>query len=131
MLATITFSPELMNRKIALRKGGDMTRYMTIATTAVQNTAALIQRLLGFSRKQSLARQAIEFTEPITYMEDVLRRSTGKASSSSFRCSRDFPTSIRIVTSLKAPCLTSPSTPGTLAMPTDTPVDVDACSTHV
>jgi PAS domain S-box-containing protein len=78
MLATITSSLELMNRKIASGKTGDLVRYLTMASTAAQSAAALIQRLLAFSRKQSLDLQAIEVNELIAHMEDMLRRSTGE-----------------------------------------------------
>ncbi|RZA07013.1 MAG: PAS domain S-box protein, partial [Proteobacteria bacterium] len=78
MLATITSSLELMNRRIALGKGGDLSRYLTMASTAAQSAAALIQRLLAFSRKQSLDLQAIEVNGLIARMEDMLRRSTGE-----------------------------------------------------
>ena len=79
MLATITSSLELMNRKIALGKGGELSKYLTMASTAAQSAAALIQRLLAFSRKQSLDLQAIEVNGLIAHMEDMLRRSTGES----------------------------------------------------
>jgi PAS domain S-box-containing protein len=75
MLATITSSMELMNRKIAAGKSGDLTRYLTLATTAAQSAAALIQRLLAFSRKQTLDLQALEVNGLIAQMQDMLRRS--------------------------------------------------------
>lgn len=78
MLATITSSLELMNRRIASGKAGDLTRYLTMSSTAAQSAAALIQRLLAFSRKQTLDLQAIEVNGLIAQMEDMLRRSTGE-----------------------------------------------------
>jgi PAS domain S-box-containing protein len=75
MLATITSSMELMNRRIAAGKSGDLTRYLTLATTAAQSAAALIQRLLAFSRKQTLDLQALEVNGLIAEMQDMLRRS--------------------------------------------------------
>jgi PAS domain S-box-containing protein len=78
MLATITSSLELMSRRIASGKAGDLTRYLTMASTAAQSAAALIHRLLAFSRKQTLDLQAIEVNGLIAQMEDMLRRSTGE-----------------------------------------------------
>ena len=78
MLATITSSLELMNRRIASGKGGDLTRYLTLASTAAQSAAALIKRLLAFSRKQTLDLQALDINAAIAQMEDMLRRSTGE-----------------------------------------------------
>jgi PAS domain S-box-containing protein len=75
MLATVTSSLELMNRKIAAGRSGDLTRYLTLASTAAQSAAALIQRLLAFSRKQTLDLQALEVNELIAQMHDMLRRS--------------------------------------------------------
>ena len=78
MLATITSSLELMNRKIASGKGGDLTRYLTLASTAAQSAAALIKQLLAFSRKQTLDLQALEVNTLIAQMQDMLRRSIGE-----------------------------------------------------
>ncbi|RZI59045.1 MAG: PAS domain S-box protein, partial [Pseudomonas sp.] len=78
MLATITSSLELMNRRIASGKGGDLTRYLTLASTAAQSAAALIKRLLAFSRKQTLDLQALDVNAAIAQMEDMLRRTIGE-----------------------------------------------------
>lgn len=78
LLATITSSLELMNRRIAAGKGGDLSRYITMASTAAQSSAALIQRLLAFSRKQTLDLQAFEVNSLVANMEDMLRRSIGE-----------------------------------------------------
>jgi PAS domain S-box-containing protein len=78
MLATITSSLELMNRRIASGKGGDLTRYLTLASTAAQSAAALIQRLLAFSRKQTLDLQALDVNASIAQMQDMLRRTLGE-----------------------------------------------------
>jgi PAS domain S-box-containing protein len=78
MLATITSSLELMNRRIASGKSGDLTRYVTMASTAAQSAAALIQRLLAFSRKQSLDLQPLDVNAAIAQMQDMLRRSMGE-----------------------------------------------------
>ena len=78
MLATITSSLELMSRRIASGKGGDITRYLTLASTAAQSAAALIKRLLAFSRKQTLDLQILDVNAAIAQMEDMLRRSIGE-----------------------------------------------------
>ena len=78
MLATITSSLELMNRRIASGKSGDITRYLTLASTAAQSAAALIKRLLAFSRKQTLDLQPLDVNASIAQLEDMLRRSVGE-----------------------------------------------------
>ncbi|MGJ7579809.1 PAS domain-containing protein [Variovorax sp. RHLX14] len=78
MLATITSSLELMNRRIASGKGGDLTRYITLASTAAQSAAALIKRLLAFSRKQTLDLRTLDVNASIAEMENMLRRSIGE-----------------------------------------------------
>ncbi|RZI63870.1 MAG: PAS domain-containing hybrid sensor histidine kinase/response regulator, partial [Pseudomonas sp.] len=78
LLATITSSLELMNRRIAAGKTGDLARYITMASTAAQSSAALIQRLLAFSRKQTLDLQSFEVNGLVAHMEDMLRRSIGE-----------------------------------------------------
>ena len=79
LLATITSSLELMNRRIAAgRNAADLTRYITMASTAAQSAAALIQRLLAFSRKQTLDLQSFEVNGLIAQMQDMLRRSIGE-----------------------------------------------------
>ncbi|RYG58188.1 MAG: PAS domain S-box protein, partial [Alphaproteobacteria bacterium] len=78
MLATITSSLELMNRRIASGKGGDLTRYLTLASSAAQSAAALIKRLLAFSRKQTLDLPSLHVNASIAQMEDMLRRSIGE-----------------------------------------------------
>jgi PAS domain S-box-containing protein len=79
MLSTITSSLELMNRRIASGKGGDLTRYLTLASTAAQSAAALIQRLLAFSRKQALDLQTLDINAVVAQLEDMLRRSIGES----------------------------------------------------
>ena len=79
LLATITASLELMNRRVASGRTGDLPRYLTMASTAAQSAAALVQRLLTFSRKQSLDLQATEVNRLIADMEDMLRRSVGES----------------------------------------------------
>jgi PAS domain S-box-containing protein len=79
MLATITSSLELMNRRIASGQVDDLTRYLTMASTAAQSAAALIQRLLAFSRKQTLDLQPLEVNGLIAQMQDMLRRSMGES----------------------------------------------------
>jgi PAS domain S-box-containing protein len=78
LLATITSSLELMNRRIAAGRTSDLGRYITMASTAAQSSAALIQRLLAFSRKQTLDLQSFEVNSLIAHMKDMLRRSIGE-----------------------------------------------------
>ncbi len=54
MLTGIIGSLDLMRRRIAANRLDDLERYMDAATTSAERAAALTQRLLAFSRRQSL-----------------------------------------------------------------------------
>ncbi len=61
------------------RRSGDETndeRYITAAVTSAQRAAALTQRLLAFSRRQTLDLKPLEVNPLVASLEDLLHRTT-------------------------------------------------------
>ncbi|RZI94559.1 MAG: PAS domain S-box protein, partial [Variovorax sp.] len=78
LLQGITGSIEVMRRHVALGRTADLARYMNSATQSAHRAAALIQRLLAFSRRQTLDPRAVDVNALIASMEDMLRRTLGE-----------------------------------------------------
>ena len=74
MLTGIIGSLDLMRRRIAAGRLDDLDRYMDAASTSAMRAAALTQRLLAFSRRQSLDPKAIEINALIGSMRDLIER---------------------------------------------------------
>ncbi|MEB0058156.1 PAS domain-containing protein [Variovorax sp. LG9.2] len=74
LLQGITGSIEIVRRRVALGRTDDLDRYMSSATQSAHRAAALIQRLLAFSRRQTLNPRAVDVNALIGSMEDLLRR---------------------------------------------------------
>jgi len=76
LLTGVIGSLELMQRR---RRSGDGTedeRYITAAVTSAQRAAALTQRLLAFSRRQTLDLKPLEVNPLVASLEDLLHRTT-------------------------------------------------------
>ncbi|MBB2895690.1 ATP-binding protein [Pseudomonas sp. AS2.8] len=74
LLTGIIGSLELMQRR---RRGGDSSedeRYINAAVTSAQRAAALTQRLLAFSRRQTLDLKPLEVNPLVASLEDLLHR---------------------------------------------------------
>ena len=78
LLQGITGSIELMRRHVALGRTDDLERYMSSATQSAHRAAGLIQRLLAFSRRQTLDPRAVDVNVLLASMEDLLRRTLGE-----------------------------------------------------
>ncbi|MBX3565158.1 MAG: response regulator [Sphingomonas sp.] len=74
MLTGIIGSLDLMRRRIAAGRLDDLDRYMDAATTSADRAAALTQRLLAFSRRQSLDAQPLELNALIQSMSQLVER---------------------------------------------------------
>lgn len=77
LLAGIIGSLELMQRRIDAGRYDDLTRYNTVAMTSASRAAALTQRLLAFSRQQSLEPEVLEPRAVVAGLEEMIRRSVG------------------------------------------------------
>ncbi|RZL94946.1 MAG: PAS domain S-box protein [Variovorax sp.] len=78
LLQGITGSMEVMRRRLSLGRTEGLDRYLDAATQSAQRAAALIQRLLAFSRRQTLDPKPVDVNRLIGSMEDLLRRTLGE-----------------------------------------------------
>ena len=79
LLAGIMGNLELLQLRIRQGRTGDIDRFVTAAQGAGQRAAALTQRLLAFSRRQTLDPRPTDIDRLVAGMEDLLRRSVGPA----------------------------------------------------
>ena len=77
ILAGIGGSLELMKARLAQGRIGDTDRYLAGAQGAVKRAAGLTQRLLAFSRRQTLDPKPSNINRIITDMHDLVTRSVG------------------------------------------------------
>jgi len=77
LLAGISGSLELMGIRIAQGRLSDIGRYVDIAQSAARRAASLTQRLLAFSRRQTLDPRPTDVGKLVAGMEDLIRRSVG------------------------------------------------------
>ncbi|RZJ47342.1 MAG: PAS domain S-box protein [Brevundimonas sp.] len=77
LLAGISGSLELLQRRLHEGRLAGVERYIDAAQGASQRAAALTQRLLAFSRRQTLDPKPIAVNRLINGMEDLIRRTVG------------------------------------------------------
>ncbi|SEH53967.1 PAS fold-containing protein [Stutzerimonas xanthomarina] len=77
LLTGIIGSLDLMQRR-HLRGEQNLERYIDAAVTSAQRAAALTQRLLAFSRRQTLHLQPVDVNQLVISLEDLLNRTTGE-----------------------------------------------------
>jgi PAS domain S-box-containing protein len=74
LLQGISGSLDIMRRRIAQNRLGDMDRLITMASDASARAAALTHRLLAFSRRQPLDPKPVAINSLIHSLEDMVRR---------------------------------------------------------
>lgn len=77
LLAGISGSLELMQTRLAQGRIGDLDRYLTAAQGAAKRAAGLTQRLLAFSRRQTLDPKPAVINRLVSGMQDLIARSVG------------------------------------------------------
>jgi len=77
ILAGISGSLELMKVRLAQGRIADIERHLTGAQAAVKRAAALTQRLLAFSRRQTLDPTPADLNRIVAGMHDLIGRSVG------------------------------------------------------
>ena len=77
LLAGISGSLELLSRRLSEGRLNGMERYIDAAQGSAQRAASLTQRLLAFSRRQTLDPRPTDVNRLIGGMEDLIRRSVG------------------------------------------------------
>ena len=77
ILAGISGSLELMQTRLAQGRIGDLDRYLLGAQGGAKRAASLTQRLLAFSRRQTLDPQPADLNRLVAGMQDLVVRSVG------------------------------------------------------
>jgi signal transduction histidine kinase/CheY-like chemotaxis protein/PAS domain-containing protein len=77
LLAGISGSLELLERRLGEGQIAGLERYIDAAQGAARRAAALTQRLLAFSRRQTLDPKSVDVNRLVAGMEDLVRRSVG------------------------------------------------------
>jgi PAS domain S-box-containing protein len=79
LLAGISGSLEVIERRIAEGRSDGIERFINGAQTSAQRAAALTQRLLAFSRRQTLDPKPTDVNRLVFGMEDLITRTVGPA----------------------------------------------------
>jgi PAS domain S-box-containing protein len=77
ILAGIGGSLEMMTTRLAQGRVGELDRYLVGATAATKRAAALTQRLLAFSRRQTLDPKPTDLNSLVIGMLELIHRSIG------------------------------------------------------
>ncbi|MEQ1491220.1 MAG: PAS domain S-box protein, partial [Terricaulis sp.] len=77
LLAGISGSLELLAKRIAEGRTTGLERYLSGAQENARRAAALTQRLLAFSRRQTLDPRPLNLNKLVIGIEDLIRRSVG------------------------------------------------------
>jgi len=78
LLTGISGSLEMMQHRLDQKRYDDVANFMAAATVSAQRAAALTQRLLAFSRRQSLDIRALDVNILVASMEELLNRTLGE-----------------------------------------------------
>ncbi len=77
LLTGIAGSLELLQKRLNEGRSDGVARYIDLAQTATRRAASLTQRLLAFSRRQTLDPKATDLNRLVAGMEDLIRRTVG------------------------------------------------------
>lgn len=77
LLGGIMGALEVARMKLDQGNAEDVPRYLTLSETAVRRAASLTQRLLAFSRQQTLDPRSTDINRLVAGMEELIRRSIG------------------------------------------------------
>jgi PAS domain S-box-containing protein len=78
MLTGVIGALALIKRRIAANRLDELDKFIDAATSSAERAASLTHRLLAFSRRQPLDRQAVNVKGLIASMEDLFRRTLGE-----------------------------------------------------
>lgn len=79
ILAGISGSLELMQTRLTQGRIGELDRYLTGAQGAAKRAASLTQRLLAFSRRQTLDPRPADLNRVVAGMQELINRTVGPA----------------------------------------------------
>jgi PAS domain S-box-containing protein len=78
LLTGIIGALDIVKRRLAANRPGDVLKFMDAASTSAQRAAALTHRLLAFARRQSLDTKPSDINRLVGGMEELLRRTIGE-----------------------------------------------------
>lgn len=78
LLTGIIGNLDILRRRLASGRTENIERFMDAATASANRAATLTQRLLAFSRRQSLDLKAVDISQLIDSLADLLRRTLGE-----------------------------------------------------
>lgn len=79
MLTGVLGALELIQRRVAAGRVGEIDRYIDAAMTSANRAASLTHRLLAFARRQSLSPKAVDVNRMVISMEELLRHTLGES----------------------------------------------------
>ena len=79
LLTGVIGALDLMKKRIAQGRFGDVERYATLAMTSANRAAALTHRLLAFARRQPLDPKPVDVNQLVRSMEELLWRTIGES----------------------------------------------------
>jgi signal transduction histidine kinase len=91
MLTGVIGSIDLMRRRIASGRYEELGRFMDAASASAGRAAALTQRLLAFSRRQSLDPKPVDINALIYSMSDLIERAIDESIDFKFEPTRELP----------------------------------------
>lgn len=94
MLTGVIGSIDIVKRRVATGRFGDLGRFMDAASVSAHRAAALTQRLLAFSRRQSLDSKPTNVNLLVESLEDLLSRTTGESIRLRVELDHDLPLAI-------------------------------------
>jgi PAS domain S-box-containing protein len=91
MLTGVIGGLDIIRRRLADGRTGDLDRFLDAATGSAHRAAALTHRLLAFSRRQSLDTRPLDVNTLVGSMEDLLARSIGEGVRLAMSLAADLP----------------------------------------
>lgn len=86
LLMVISGSLEMLGMRLAHQRHDGLERHIAAAQSGAKKAAVLTQRLLAFSRPQPLDPKAVDVNQLVGGMEDMIRRSVGRAIALDIAC---------------------------------------------
>ncbi|SEL16699.1 hypothetical protein SAMN05428989_1593 [Pseudoxanthomonas sp. GM95] len=78
LLTTITTGIEMMHRSVELKTFDRVSRFADLSLGAARRAATLTQRMLAFARRQPLSERALDLSEQVRDLQDMLQRTIGE-----------------------------------------------------
>ncbi len=105
MLTGIIGAMDILRRRIATGRFDDLQRFMDAATTSANRAAALTQRLLAFSRRQSLDSRPVDVNALVGSLGDLISRTIGEQITLDMRIDAKIPPGIADANQLESAIL--------------------------